>query len=250
MLIKNINLQNVRGIKNVVCEHVPKLMIIAGPNGSGKSTLLYQLKQQNGERVIYIGPHRQTRRQNVSYRSLFSQDISMEEMLMKGQVDKQIEGLTITDRSRDAWGADEALNYLKHGLCQIEIKRKNAIATLFDREGEIPKNAIPDLWEPLKELTNNLLPHLRFKGIDVSNQNGIKCLWEVHSKGIVVDIDELSSGEKAVIQIFYPLIEHRIKHSLDKLIVGESTIKKEFKVTVLIDEPELHPSSKFAAKST
>ncbi|MFM9944159.1 MAG: AAA family ATPase, partial [Bacteroidia bacterium] len=239
MKISSIKIQNERSIKNVICDKVPPLMVIAGPNGAGKSTLLNALNKQNGGQVLYVGPHRNSRRQQVLYRSLISRDIDMESILKQGSINNNIEGVRIFDANRDAWDSDEALNYLKHGLCQLEIERKDSISAIYDRDGKIDKGVLPDIWLPLKELTENLLPHLSFSSIDTDNRDNIKCLWQVHSKSTIVDLDELSSGEKAVIQIFYPLIEQRIKRIL-KSIKSPDIIDSAHEICVLIDEPELH----------
>lgn len=98
-------------------------MVIAGPNGAGKSTLLNALKQQFGGQVLYVGPHRNSRRQNVQYRSLITHDINMEQILMQPNINNNIEGMRIFDAARDPWDSDEALNFLKHELCQLEIER-------------------------------------------------------------------------------------------------------------------------------
>lgn len=239
MKISTFRIQNQRSIKNAICETVPKLMVIAGPNGAGKSTLLNALKLQFGGQVLYVGPHRNSRRQNVQYRSLISHDINMEQILMQPNINNNIEGMRIFDAARDPWDSDEALNFLKHGLCQLEIERKEAISAIYDRDGKIDKDVLPDIWSPLKELTENLLPHLSFSSIDTANRNNIRCLWQVHSKNTIVDLDELSSGEKAIIQIFYPLIEQRIK-SILKSIKNSDTADASHDICVLIDEPELH----------
>lgn len=47
--------------------------------------------------------------------------------------------------------ADGALT-LKHGLCQIETERQQAIAVRYDHDGEIVKGAISDPWKPLRDL--------------------------------------------------------------------------------------------------
>ncbi|MEI6265452.1 MAG: AAA family ATPase [Sphingobacteriia bacterium] len=239
MKISTFNIQNQRSIKNAFCELVPRLMIIAGPNGAGKSTLLNALKQQYGGQVLYVGPHRNSRRQQVQYRSLISHEINLEKILMQPNINNNIEGIRLYEASRDPWDSDEALNYLKHGLCQLEIERKEAISAIYDRDGKIDKDTLPDIWTPLKELTENLLPHLSFNSIDTNDRNSIMCLWQVHSKSTIVDIDELSSGEKAIIQIFYPLIEQRIKNIL-KSIKNQGVPDSAHEISVLIDEPELH----------
>jgi ABC-type multidrug transport system ATPase subunit len=214
-------------------------MVIAGPNGSGKSTLLNELRSVAGNgRIMYVGPHRTARRQNVAWRSLLTGPISLEELFARGDV-PGYEGIRLVDGARDPWSFDEAGNYLKHGLCQIEIDRQEAIVKRFDQDGEVKKEALPDPWQPLRQLTSNLLPHLSFKSVDVSNRNLIRCLWQVHNKDTEVDYDDLSSGEKSIIQMFYPLIEHQVKAILAE-IRRDTSAQARAGIAVLIDEPELH----------
>ena len=102
---------------------------------------------------------------------------------------------------------------------------------------------MPDVWKPLKEMTENLLPHLHFDKIDVSDRDHIKCLWNVHTKDIQVDIDDLSSGEKAIIHLFFPLIEKRIQALMARSEgsnEGAHPDQLAEQVCVLMDEPELH----------
>ena len=102
---------------------------------------------------------------------------------------------------------------------------------------------MPDIWKPLREMTENLLPHLHFDRIDVTNRDQIQCIWKVYTKNIQVDIDDLSSGEKAIIQLFFHLIENRIQDRLKKSQGAEDTTdpaQSYEEVCVLMDEPELH----------
>jgi predicted ATP-dependent endonuclease of OLD family len=64
-------------------------------------------------------------------------------------------------------------------------------------------------------------------------------MWQVHSKDTEVDLDDLSSGEKSVIQMFYPLLEHRIRGILTQVQTGQTQAERP-EICVLIDEPELH----------
>ena len=102
---------------------------------------------------------------------------------------------------------------------------------------------MPDVWQPLRAMTENLLPHLHFEKIDVTDRDHVKCLWTVHGKNIRVDIDDLSSGEKAIIQLFFPLIENRIQARIDQAAHSagdEADHRATEQVCVLLDEPELH----------
>lgn len=150
------------------------------------------------------------------------------------------DGIDVPNRKRDAWNFDEASSYLKYSLCQIELDRQTALANRFDREGKISKDDISEVWGPLRKLTNNLLPHMEFDKIDVTNRDQVQCFFRVHSKGITVDIDDLSSGEKAVVQLFYPLVEHQVKENIKKIVTPEATAEVSKSIAVLIDEPELH----------
>lgn len=99
---------------------------------------------------------------------------------------------------------------------------------------------MPDVWQPLREMTENLLPHLHFERIDTTNRTNIQCLWNVHAKNIQVDMDDLSSGEKAIIQLFFPLIESRVQALINKSRDADSSRDVAGPICVLMDEPELH----------
>ena len=153
----------------------------------------------------------------------------------------------LPSNERDAWNFDEAQSFLKYSLCQIEIDRQTAIAERFDTTGVVSRDAMPDVWAPLRELAHNLLPHLQFHRIDVTNRDHIKCLWRVHSKDVLVDIDDLSSGEKAIIQLFFPLVEHQVNQHLAAMR-GAEELAAQGPVAVLMDEPELHLHPNLQAK--
>ena len=215
-------------------------MILTGPNGSGKSTLLNDLRGRGtGKgRTLYIGPHRTSRRQQVRMRFLSQNRIEMSNLLSSSSL-PGFEGINLPSHERDAWNFDEAQSYLKHSLCQIELDRQAAIADRFDADGVVTKADIPDVWTPLRQMASNLLPHLSFKGIDVSNRDQVRCLWQVHQKDVVVDIDDLSSGEKAVIQLFFPLVEHHVSARLAAMRKLAAPANSGH-LAVLMDEPELH----------
>jgi len=214
-------------------------MIVAGPNGCGKSTLLDAIRKlEGGRHIMYVGPHRSIRRQNVQQRYLLTKPIVLEELLMRSDT-PGFDGISLIGGHRDTWGYDDTGNYLKHGLCQIEVERQQAISARYDRDGEIQKNTLADPWKPFRELTHNLLPHLAFSKIDASNRDQVKCLWQVHGTETIIDFDDLSSGEKSIIQIFYPLVEHEIKDLLSDIQSGSKPPDRP-PICVLIDEPELH----------
>lgn len=157
------------------------------------------------------------------------------------------EGMQLSSGDRDAWNFDEAQSFLKYSLCQIELERQNAVTSRFDETGSVLREDMPDVWAPLRELAHNLLPHLQFHRIDLANRDQIRCLWKVHNRDIQVDIDDLSSGEKAIIQLFFPLVEHRVNQNLAKMR-GAEVAPQSGSVAVLMDEPELHLHPNLQAK--
>lgn len=240
MRITEFSVRHQRAVRLAACESVPRVMLVTGPNGCGKSTLLNSLRSAGSGpgRTLYVGPHRTSRRQNVRMRFLSQQRIEMSALLSASSL-PGFEGIDLPSRERDAWNYDESQSYLKYTLCQIELDRQAAISTRFDTMGSVLKDDLPDVWKPLREMTHNLLPHLQFHRIDVSNRDQVRCLWRVHAKDVLVDIDDLSSGEKAVIQLFFPLIEHQIDESL-AVFASSEPAKSRGSTAVLMDEPELH----------
>ena len=237
--IPRFQIADYRNIRLAKWDEVPPVMVIAGPNGCGKSTLLERLRHEGGEGpILYVGPHRASRRQNVRMRFLAASKFQMRDILAGANL-PNYEGISMYSRTRSAWDYDDASSFLKYRLCQIELDRQAAIAERWDSFGEITRGSLPDVWRPLKEMSENLLPHLKFAEIDVHNIDEIKCLWRLHSGDLTVDIDDLSSGEKSILQLFFPLIEHLVQNTLDQMR-GEETERQEQNVCVLMDEPELH----------
>ena len=79
--------------------------------------------------------------------------------ILSGSSLPTIEGINITHRNRDAWDTDQSTSYLKYSLCQIESDWQAALAERFRKDKMIAKGSIPDVWKPLRDMTENLLPH-------------------------------------------------------------------------------------------
>ena len=236
--IPQFRVENQRSVRIAACEDVPRIMIITGPNGCGKSTLLQALRGVGAKRAMYIGPHRASRRQRVRFRFL-EPEIRMRTVLEGDQL-PGLEGIRGTSVERSPWEFDDAASFLKYGLCQIELDRREAIAHRYEQNREIRKDSLPDVWAPLRDLAENLLPHLQFEKIDTTNKNRVQCLWSVRGRADVIDIDDLSSGEKSIIQLFFPLVEHRVRTTLRELKGEVDTSASQSPICALIDEPELH----------
>ncbi len=264
MAITKIKVKKKKSINLAEADLVPPVMIIAGPNGVGKSTLLFAIKEGNHEtdgvttRIFYQGPHRVIRKTHVrrgwlggAFRGFLN--------LLEGNDVSGYEGLNIQNPTRSPDNVDEAGSTIKYTLGKIENKRQSLVTGTIDklkRNGNRTEiNSIPtDIYEPLKTLTKYLLPHLSFSKIDFANEEDIKCLWERkdYSGPNLVDIDDLSSGEKSIVVLFLPLIEDQIQLNLKKLeTFGQENVAATEVVEdrlVLIDEPELHLHPDLQAK--
>jgi putative AbiEii toxin of type IV toxin-antitoxin system len=80
---------------------------------------------------------------------------------------------------------------------------------------------------------------MRIPTFEARNQRGIRVLFRVHRLDVRVDLDELSSGEKSIIQMFSPLVERDIKALVREIDTGPQSADRPDSC-VLIDEPELH----------
>ncbi len=237
-------------------------MVIAGPNGVGKSTLLYAIKRGSskadpGTRILYQGPHRVMRSTQVQRRWLGGGQRWLLDLLGAGDV-SGFEGLSFQNSARTPSNVDEAGSTIKHILGKIENRRQALLAMKVDElqaaSGALDTKSLPDIYSPLRTLTEFILPHLRFLRVDFTNEDSIRCLWErTDTSGIVpIDIDDLSSGEKAVIVLFLPLLEDQLQAGLKQLERSEGAAPEEAPArehrVMLIDEPEQHLHPDLQAK--
>ncbi len=251
MAIRSFAVGPAKGLKHAAGDNLPNLVVIAGPNGAGKSTLLHQLYLHRNEfiepgtRVIYLGPHRPWRKSTLSGAAMYSLPYSYRQLSEMDNfpgfqqfVPPGLQFLqTTAGQARDPDTADESYGTVKYSISRIGFRRQNRVAQEFDaRGGMIPPNVVPEIFEPLREITRYLLPHLQFDQVDLSNDQDIKVLFRRNDGDAqdLIDIDDLSSGEKAVVSLFLPFLETRI----DALLSSEESDPEP--ITALIDEPDLH----------
>lgn len=237
------------------CDAVPPVMVISGPNGVGKSSLLYALKRQVGTvfdgetRVLYQPPHRAVRRQQVRRRWLMSAYRGFADQAAADDV-AGYEGLNIQFPQRSPDNVDEAGSTIKYGLGRMEDRRKTAITALVDqrrlaKRKTVRVDELPDVFDPLHRLIARLIPSLRFEGIDFADDENIKLAFTLSEQPEAgrIDLDDLSSGEKAVLLLFLPLIEAEITSLLDQLAPPMASAAAAAEIPdrlFLIDEPEQH----------
>lgn len=248
MPIEHFKVANQKALQLAECEKVPRLMVIAGPNGVGKSTLLYALKMKSGEikstgKVLYLSAHRVWRRQQVQMPHLWEVNRSFTDLLVQNSI-SSFGGLRILDGSRGPDSADESFSAVKYTLSQFETRKQNAVNVLLERDGTVTREQVGDIYQPIRDLTRFLLPHLTFKSIDLSQRTNVKVLFERNDSAgsVVIELDDLSSGERALVSMFMPFLETAISDRLHKIETAaeQGASNSNSDIVVLIDEPEIH----------
>lgn len=265
MALHSFRFENQRSLRLAEVTSVPKVMVIAGPNGVGKSTLLFAIRngprvEDPNTRILYQGPHRVMRSSSIQRRWLGGAPRWLRDILGAGDV-SGFEGLSLGNTARTPSNVDEAGSAIKHILGKIENRRQTLLAGTVDRfqAGGSPLTTgdLPDVYGPLRSLTEFILPHLRFLKVDFTNEDNIQCLFQRTdaAQSQPIDIDELSSGEKAVVVLFLPLLEDQLQAGLAKLEqFGQAQPAEEAQPAeaehrvILIDEPEQHLHPDLQAK--
>lgn len=243
----------IKALQRAMCDAVPRLMVIAGPNGVGKSTLMYAIHQRNGStieadtQILYQPPHRAIRRQQVRRRWIGLQTRNFADLIAGTEV-SGFEGLNIQFPSRSPDNVDEAGSTIKYELGKLENRRQAFLADLVDSHRErarpLRTKDLPDIYAPLRNVVSELLPHLTFQRVDFTDEENIRVAFHRADEAgsVVLDLDDLSSGEKAIVLLFLPLVEGEMNALLTAMIEtsrgGAAPVLPDR--VFLVDEPEQH----------
>lgn len=188
MAIRRFEVGPAKSLLRAQADDVANIVAMAGPNGAGKSTVIEQLRARRneflepGSELLFLGAHRTWRSGAVSEVSVLGFSFGYEEVLKQDS----IPGFTyaapgglnwLAGLARQTSSADDAQALVKTAMVRIRNKQRDLVTKAFtDQGGRVEGGTVPDLFAPFAELVLTLLPHLEWRGVDVSNLNDIKVL--------------------------------------------------------------------------
>lgn len=256
MGITRFNIEGKSAVRSAQCSDVPQLMVIAGPNGVGKSTLLEELRNalnnphrydvdiEDGTQPVYISPHRAPEEFDISDATLSVAETegfieSMSEETYKVGSSVSLPQLLRSNRERSRFQADYAPYYeVKKEIANLYRERTDIMSRIVDRKGKVEEEDLPDIYTPIEDAVDSLLPGIKFEGI--TRVNGEYQIQFKNRTGDTVEYDGLSSGERDSLAIVFSLLTPILLNEFSKY---DSTPANNSEVSILLDGPEsyLHP---------
>ena len=263
MPLQQFQILELNAIKKAICENVPNLMIIGGPNGVGKSTLLESLSRifvgqkmgntsaniQGTPKHVYIPPHRAPYPTSLSRSLMTMQPMSSfrdalgSDTYAVNDPMGQLSPILRTSMTRSRLYPDMATIFeVKNKIAQLEIRKNETIATAYEKNKQIPLDSIPDFYQPIRTMVEYLLPGVTFDEVRI--EKDVYLVYFKNRLGELIEFDALSSGEKEILAMLFPIVEQQIE-SLIATVKGESPLTDD--LVILIDSPEsqLHPGLQY-----
>lgn len=251
MAIRNFTVGPLRGLLHAEARDLGNLVVFAGPNGAGKSTLLDLLRThgqelaESGTQMLFAGAYRTWRSSQLNRVTVYGNplrsftDALALERFPPWQFAMPQEWQFVQNTIRSAGDSDEAQMFVKSSLVKLDDRQQALVhATWESQQGKVGKEDVPRLFAPFQRLVRNLLPHLEWVGIDATDPQDIRCLFQPAgtTDSSAFDIDDLSAGEKAAIALMLPFVEQQA----DQLVTPPETDQGVVPITLLMDEPEIH----------
>jgi ABC-type cobalamin/Fe3+-siderophores transport system ATPase subunit len=251
MAIRKFTVGPLRGLVHAEASDLGNLVVFAGPNGAGKSTLLDLLRTQgqqlaeSGTQMLFAGAYRTWRSSRLNRVGVYGNplksftDALALERFPPWQVTMPQEWQSMQNKTRSAGESDDAQVFVKSGLVQLGDRQKALVHAKWETQrGQMAQGDVPSLFAPFERLVRTLLPHLEWVGIDATDPQDIRCLFQPAgtTDSSTFDIDDLSAGEKAAIALMLPFVERQA----DQLVTPPGTDPGVVPITLLMDEPEIH----------
>lgn len=133
-----------------------------------------------------------------------------------------------SDKVRRFAPGQEKFQLLKQYLVFLKIKDLQKMQTVSKTSNEDFMQTTNGFLRPIQNLFNNLIPSKKFSDV-VIDPHSIR--FEVETPNRIIDIDDLSSGEKELFFVFTELYRLKLKNSI-----------------ILFDEPDLHLNEEIQRK--
>jgi predicted ATPase len=244
-MITNFKISDARIIREAACDSLPRVMFICGPNGVGKTTLLDAMGRGRGitklpTTKVAVAPATRTwRKEVVQTRMLYNTVSSFDVLDLAANMHtySPIFGRNVFSPIRDMWSDDDSKQLVKPLLAKLRnlwsaYLSKEIISSGFHTSDRV----WPDPKSALDKFTEDMFDELRYIDTIENGEQTNVLFAAVNRPGMPpLDVDELSSGEKAIFSVFLPVIEEDFRRKM-----GEP--RRE--LTLIVDEVEnhLHPS--------
>lgn len=244
-MITGISIHNSRVLKQAEYHGLPRVMFICGPNGVGKTTLLDCMGRYVGvsklptTKIVVAPATRTWRREVVQTRMLFNSLSASDVLELSANINAHSNtfGRNIYTAVRDLWSDDESKQLVKPLLAKLKNSWQRYLADEITRSNYRTEGRIwPDPKSALGNFVHQIFDEIEYVDTREVGDNTNILFSAVNRAGQAhLDIDDLSSGEKAIFSVFLPVIEEDFRRSM-----GEP--RRE--LTLVVDEVEnhLHPS--------